>query len=385
MANIAVIDPSGFSLPYDYLLCNALIDETQHQITLYRTSESNDAYALPSPRFNIYRHYYQRSQNVEQHRLRQILKGGEHLFDQARLSVGPAPDIYHFQWPPLPMVDLFTFKILQQKAPVVFTAHNVLPHEESLHDKFIRGLLYRNVDRIIVHTKSSKEKLVNQFQIPSNRINTIPHGNFKYLREFEPSKFKLSDEVQRLTDRPTILVFGLIREYKRLDRAIKALPTLQKEISDATLWVVGKPKIDMTQYIDLISDLGLKEDVIFVPEYISDEAISSYFEFADVALFPYEGIDQSGAALLAATLGIPVVATDVGGLGDIVVDGETGILVEEQNEAIAEALVSILDDSSKQHSMGNAARKRADTIFDWGRIARQTTDLYNELLNESDE
>lgn len=387
---VAVVDPSGYSLPYDTMLCNSLVDSGDHIIdpnttvgvSLLTTSDRrSDAWDLPVPNFDYVPRYYRWSSNISDPELvRLLIKSGEHIIDQARLVSNANYDIYHIQWAPIAAVDWLVLRLLRSRKPVVLTVHNVLPHESTILDSASRQLLYQSVDHLVVHTNSSKERLMKNFGVCEGNISVIPHGNFRYMNEFKLQMDSLPTKVRELSERPTMLAFGLVREYKRLDIAIQALAIVQETIPNAALLVAGDTRTEMSKYYDLVEELGLESDVIFFSEYISDELVPSVFELADVCVFPYEDIDQSGAALLAATLGKPIVASDIAGFRDIVIPEETGKLVGKDPKELAEAVSHILSDPALRRRLAVSVAEHANDEFAWEDIASRTLSLYLDLI-----
>jgi glycosyltransferase involved in cell wall biosynthesis len=371
------------------MLCNALVERTNQinngglsvRVSLITTSDrGSDAWALPDPNFDYKSHYYGRLSDTTLPELVRLgIKLGEHVIDQARLVGATAYDIYHIQWAPVATVDWLVLRLLRLTTPVVLTVHNVLPHESTTFDSISRKLLYHSVDHLIVHTDRSKERLIKQFDVSKNDISIIPHGNFSYMGRFDVDIDLLPQKVRELSERPTMLAFGLVREYKRLDIAIQALAIVQETVPDTALLVAGDSRTNMSKYYDLVAELGLESDVIFFTEYIPDELVPSVFTVADVCVFPYEDIDQSGAALLTATLGKPIVASDIAGFRDIVIPEETGILVDKNPEELAAAVSRILSDPVLRKHLGTAVAERAHSEFSWDAIADKTLELYHNL------
>ena len=387
---VGVVDPSGYSLPYDTMLCNALVERNNQidsttpliDVSLITTSDRrSDAWTLPDPDFDYKPHYYRWSSDVTLPELVRLgIKSGEHVIDQARLVGKTAYDIYHIQWAPVATVDWLVLRVLRLTTPVVLTVHNVLPHESTTFDSISRKLLYHSVDHLIVHTDRSKERLMKNFSVDKSNISIIPHGNFNYITNFDVDIDLLPSKVSELAERPTMLAFGLIREYKRLDIAIEALAIVQETVPDAALLVAGDSRTEMSKYYNLIHELGLESDVLFFTEYIPDELVPSVFELADVCVFPYEEIDQSGAALLAATLGKPIVANEIAGFKDIVIPEETGKLVDKDPEELATAVSQILLDPKLRKRLATAMAEHANNEFAWSDIADETLKLYYELV-----
>ncbi|MBM4404026.1 MAG: glycosyltransferase family 4 protein, partial [Candidatus Cloacimonetes bacterium] len=142
------------------------------------------------------------------------------------------------------------------------------------------------------------------------------------------------------TDRPpTLLFFGLIKPYKGLDVLIRAFALARQRLPRLHLIIAGDVYGEAGQYRRRLSELGLDQAVETHFEYIADNAVSGYFRRADVCVLPYRSATQSGIVQLSYAFEVPVIATRVGGIGEYVCEGETGMLVPpEDPSALAEAI-----------------------------------------------
>jgi D-inositol-3-phosphate glycosyltransferase len=186
-------------------------------------------------------------------------------------------------------------------------------------------------------------------------------------------------------DRPAILFVGRIQPLKGPDVAIRAVAAMARR--DAMLLIVGGASgldgdREMRQATALVDELGVADRVRFVdpkPHHI----LSSYYRAADVVVVPSRSESFGLVALEAAACGIPVVATAVGGLLNIVHDGVTGHLVEGRDPArFARALTQVIDDPVGAATMGAAAAVRA-RHFTWSFTAARLRRLYADLVTES--
>ena len=119
--------------------------------------------------------------------------------------------------------------------------------------------------------------------------------------------------------------------------------------------------------------------------FISHEELPGFFRDAAVVVLPYTSASQSGIFPLAYSFGKPVVATRVGALPDVVVDGVTGLLVEPGDEqSLADALVTLLSDDGLREEMGRNALKYCREHMSWDAIARKTVEIYAELSAPGD-
>ncbi|MCO6486380.1 MAG: glycosyltransferase [Saprospiraceae bacterium] len=126
-----------------------------------------------------------------------------------------------------------------------------------------------------------------------------------------------------------LLFFGYIRHYKGLDILLRALALLLKDDAAFALLIAGECYEDPNVYNALIRELHLDQRVIFRNAYIPNEEVGAWFRAADVVVLPYRSATQSGILNLAYGLEKPVVCTRVGGLGEFVEDGKTGVMVDE--------------------------------------------------------
>ena len=179
-----------------------------------------------------------------------------------------------------------------------------------------------------------------------------------------------------------VLFFGSITPSKGLDDLIVAFSHVHNLRNDARLIIAGKPTkyVDMSYFIDLIQTYNLQEFVITDSRYIPNEEISALMNLSDVVVYPYHNSTTSGSLQVAYTFGRPVIATDVGGLPEVVEDGKSGLLVPPKQPALlAEAIVKIISDQNYADQLGEYARKLSQTKFAWGPIARAILDVYEGL------
>jgi glycosyltransferase involved in cell wall biosynthesis len=131
---------------------------------------------------------------------------------------------------------------------------------------------------------------------------------------------------------------------------------------------------------DLAIDLGISDRIRFVGHR---EDIANLYACTDILLAPSRREALSLTLLEAASFGIPVVATDVGGIAEAVEDGVTGLLSDTENVGqLSGNLCKMMDDAALRLRMGAAARHRYEAMFDVSRMARATLDVYEELIAE---
>jgi glycosyltransferase involved in cell wall biosynthesis len=120
--------------------------------------------------------------------------------------------------------------------------------------------------------------------------------------------------------------------------------------------------------------------VLFRPGYVPAGEVAAYFAAADVAVFNYRDITDSGSLRLACDLGTPVVATSVGSFREFLTDGVTARLVEPGHAgALVEALDDVLARPEQAARMAQAARELATTSWSWAESAKATAQLYETI------
>lgn len=370
---VALIDPSLFTVPYDRELASGLarvghqvtlhgrarrkLDETLGTVTLaptfYRLAESSAGLALPRA-------------------VRLALKGLDHgwsMLRLLRLLRRDAPDVIHFQWLPLPLLDAGLLQNFRRIAPVVLTVHDTNPFNGApsagIQRRGIRSCL-QEVDRLIVHTHQGRARL-ERLGIAAERIEVLPHG---MLVEGMPGT---PDAMAGVL---TFLLFGKIRPYKGADLLIEAFAALPAELRASTrLRIVGKPYMDIAPLMQAAQRHGIA--VEWQTEFVPDTAIPGLFGPGTVAVFPYREIEASGVLFLAIAHGRPIIASRLGAFAELLTDGEHGHIVPPNELGpLAAAMQHMAADRAFAARAATAVERLAQSIPEWDEIARRTVETY---------
>jgi glycosyltransferase involved in cell wall biosynthesis len=168
-----------------------------------------------------------------------------------------------------------------------------------------------------------------------------------------------------------------VRKYKGLEYLIRALPEVLREIS-VQLLIVGEFWQDREPYLKMIRELGLSQNVTVVDRYVPNEEIGLYFAAADVVVLPYADATQSAVISLAYAFDRPVITTDVGGLAEVVKDGETGFVVPPRDHrALAAAMVQYFRGDYGPRLSANVRARKGE--LSWQDLVR----LIEKLTTES--
>jgi glycosyltransferase involved in cell wall biosynthesis len=159
-----------------------------------------------------------------------------------------------------------------------------------------------------------------------------------------------------------LLTTSRLAAWKRVDRAIEALPAIVREVPNVMLVVVGDGE-ERFNLERLATDIGVKDHVLFAGA-VRQSAVAQYTRCADVFLAVADLSNVGNPLLEAMACGLAVVAVDAGDTRDLVRDGETGLLLPAgRPESIASAVASLVHDSTLRHRIAAGAREYAETHF----------------------
>lgn len=175
------------------------------------------------------------------------------------------------------------------------------------------------------------------------------------------------------------MFFGYIREYKRLDLLLEAWPAVVEARPAARLVVAGDPVRLSRERRDELERWAERLGAVHRFGYVPFGDVRRYFAAADALVMPYRHISQSGVLYLALALGVPVVATRVGALPEMLRDGEDALLVPPESPAdLPRALIRLLGDAGLREQLAAGGRRIAQE-HSWPSIAEQTERTFLRL------
>jgi len=220
---------------------------------------------------------------------------------------------------------------------------------------------YSRIDLVFVHGERSRTEFVDAWG-PRIPVVVIPHGDERILGP-EPPPPAAEERV---------LFFGDWRRAKGIHELLKAFDLLSARRPAARLTIAGTPTPDGRPEQVRAWAAGRHSHVEVIDRYIGLEEVADVFARARVVAAPYLAGSQSGVVHLAMTMARAVVASDVGDLGEAVVDGQTGRLVPPGDvDALAAALEDILADSALAGRLGAEGHRRVLAEFGWERVAER--------------
>jgi glycosyltransferase involved in cell wall biosynthesis len=261
--------------------------------------------------------------------------------------------------------------------PVLVAHEQTWSYRGKPHRRWLDGhLIGRRADAFVAVSQEDQRRMIEVEHVPEARTRLIYNG-IPALPATDPAR-DVRAELGIRPDQPVVGAVAIFRPQKSLDVLLRAARLLRDEFPELRVLIAGsgfqeeetrlRGIADDLELGDTVNFLGIRTDVPDVVRIFDVAALSSDFEGTPLAVMEY------------MDAGKPVVATRVGGVPDIVVDGETGLLVEPQDpEALAAATAELLRDPERAVRMGEAGRERCRREFSIEATARKVEALYEEL------
>ena len=279
------------------------------------------------------------------------------------------PDLVHFtgaqEWNPA-----VGAAIKKRGIPLVYTVHDAVHHEGvPFYFRVTEGLFRKLPDAFVVLTETAKTQLSAQGVAPG-RIRVIPHGAYDFFRGAAPAGSGPEDS----DGRKTVLFFGRIEPYKGLPILVEAMTGLFAEFPDWKLTIAGS------------GDVGALRDRLNHPQieltnrFVSDAEVAALMRRAEVIALPYLSATQSGVIPTAFPFAKAILATAVGGIPDVIRDGENGLLTAPTDVEAFRTGLRRLSDAALRRRLGAAGAAFAKERLSWDAIAARHLDFYAEIL-----
>ncbi|MEX2153092.1 MAG: glycogen synthase [Gemmatimonadaceae bacterium] len=290
-------------------------------------------------------------------------------------------------------------------ARLVLTTHSLEPHRpwkvEQLGTAYhatlwIERTAYQNADGVIAVSKAMKQDVQTLYGVPPERVAVIHNG-------IDPDEYRPREAPATLRrlgvdpEIPIVLFVGRITRQKGILHLVRAIRHLQPGVQ--VVLCAGAPDTPeiAKEMTTLVGDAKRQSsaEVIWIPEMLPKEDVIALYSHAAVFVCPsvYEPFGIINLEAMACET--PVVAAAVGGIPEVVVPNETGLLVPFESEdgdspeprdpdgysrALATAINELLRSPERRLAMGRAARERVVQEFSWRHIAMVTLDFYRDLL-----
>lgn len=258
---------------------------------------------------------------------------------------------------------------------VVSSRHNTDRFRRRMWVRLLNARSMRHAHRIIAISHAVADFLVRVERCDPTRVVTIPYGFV--MPRLSGERTPVRNRLGYLPSDRVVAVIARLTAQKGVDVLIDAFARVRQSHPPARLLIVGDGP-DRARLEQLASDVRLDGTVQFAGWI--DESFR-VLPGCDVVVVPSRWEGFCLAAVEGMASGRPVVASNVDALREVIVDGETGLLVPPDDPAaLARAIVSVLDDPDRAAALGAGGRARAERAFPVDRMIESTADVYADLL-----
>jgi len=288
--------------------------------------------------------------------------------------------------------------------PLVLTTHSLEPHrpwkEEQLGPAYrasswLEKTAYENADGVIAVSRSMAAGVHDLYQVPLEKIRLIPNGidTHQYQPTFNPA---LLTSYRINPDQPYLLFVGRITRQKGLIHLINAIRYISPGLQ--VVLCAGAPDTEkigqeMEERVKA-ARADTKNEIIWIDQWVPRSHLIILYSHASAFVCPSVYEPFGIINLEAMACGTPVIASAVGGIPEVIIHGETGLLVpfepigsnnfepkdpQQFSRDLAAAVNSLFGSPEKRRRMGSQAREKVEKNFSWESIAQQTFKFYREL------
>ncbi|MDT4332542.1 glycosyltransferase family 4 protein [Methylomonas sp. MED-D] len=371
--------------------CNRYMTERGYRVEVFAPSyegrENHSVQGVPVYRF---RYFFKRFENLTHfqgapNRIRNplyLFVAGFYILSGLVQAIGFCRrgnyDVIHVHWP-FPHGIWGYFAAMAHRTPIVLTFHGaelLLSKKFPFVAYFIRHAV-RHAQALICNSNYTAGQLAALTGVPVASIHVIPFGATVEIKPVEKNRAKPVKDV---------LYVGRLIERKGVGYLLNAWPDIVKH-TQARLHIVGDGD-KAAEWKALAQTLGIEASVSF-HGVVTNEQLEQLYREADVFVLPSivdsRGDTEGLGIVLVEALAYltPVVACDVGGISDVIRDGETGLLVPQRDaKALTDAVLKVLENPELAERLVNAGAAHARTYFDWRRIIDALSNVYGSVTRE---
>ena len=263
-----------------------------------------------------------------------------------------------------------------QKYGLVTTLHDVTYHTGDRASRrvprWFGDQLIKRSDQIIVHGSALRTAAEGRYPEIRDRLSILPHIVLKRYRDIA-----VTERLKRSNSGTVnVLFFGRIYRYKGLDVLIRSIALVTNKFSDIRVVIAGEGD----NFANYRREMVDPQFFDVRNRYIPDKEAAQLFIDADIVVLPYVEASQSGVLAIAKAFAKPVIVTNVGELGQAVVDGVSGLVVPPADErSLADAILKLATNADLRARLGNAGQAMADQTASPEAIAEKAIAIYTSV------
>lgn len=286
--------------------------------------------------------------------------------------------IIHAHWIlPQGLLAVIYKKLFHKNIKIVSTLHGSDAYLLKNTNYFFKNFILKNTDHLTAVSKS----LLNIYKNNKTKLSHIPNGinTSKYQKQNTPvtiyEKFQINF--------PYLLFIGRLTEIKGLDFLLQAMPTINSKFPKLKLVIAGDGP-EKKDLVELVTKLKIKKQVIFLGK-VSNKETNQLYSYASIFIAPsilVKGQAEGFGMVILEALAceVPVIATNTGGIKEIISHRKNGLLVEEKNsEALSDAVLELLKNGNLRDRFRKKGRELVLNNYSWKTISQKYLSIYNEL------
>lgn len=277
-------------------------------------------------------------------------------------------DVIHLTWP----ANVYEFIIYLLRRKMILTVHDPFPHS-GLDTKIVRlrrNVAFRLIRNFIILNKAQYDEFISFYKLYSVRVivsRLSCYNNFKMVKP----------DMSVIPTSKYILFAGNISQYKGVEYLLQAMLMVHEKRPDVKLVVAGGGNyyFNISPYVKL--------DFIDIRNrFIPDEELVALIRNTEFMVCPYTDATQSGVIMSAFTFNVPVIATRVGGLPDMLDNGRFGMLIDKKNaKELSDAIVCLLENKNvlQAYKANINDAYSGEGELSWATIAKDLKHIYDNL------
>jgi glycosyltransferase involved in cell wall biosynthesis len=256
----------------------------------------------------------------------------------------------------------------------IFTiVDNAISHEPKFYEKTVSRLFFWVSDFFLTMSEKVRIDLSSLTSKPS--ILTLHPLYDSY--SLPKSKSEARTNLHLPIDQKIILFFGFIRDYKGLDLLLEAMSSPEIKDQNIKLVVAGEFYANREKYESMVSSLRIENQLYWHTDFIPDAKIADYFSAADALILPYKASTQSGVTQIAFYYDLPIIATNVGGIKEMVENNTHGLIVDANAQSISKGILNFYANDNREIYRQNIARDKSN--YSWAAFVEAILNEANRL------
>jgi D-inositol-3-phosphate glycosyltransferase len=265
-------------------------------------------------------------------------------------------------------------RLLNKKIKILAITDNVIPHEKRIGDTLFTRYFVKSCDAFLSLSASVLDDLSKFTNTTYKKF--IPHPIYNVFGD-KITKAKALENLGLNSEDKHLLFFGFVRKYKGLDLMLKAMADSRIKAMGIKLIIAGEFYNDKTKYTDMITNLGIEDNIIMKSDFIPAEKVKDYFCAADMITQTYRTATQSGVTQIAYSFDRPMLVTDVGGLAEIVPNNKVGYVTSQNPTEIADAIIDFYTNNKEEYFSDNTRLEKKR--FSWEFFVEGLVELMNSV------